>query len=278
MSDLIPVIPPIPLTLREAAKEGKLIPFIGAGASKIAGCPNWSQFAEGALRWMITHGQFSHGQLAQINHLNPRVKLSIALRLQEKTGAQIEFLKLLHANERVEDPVGIKLYGDISKLANSFVTTNYDRWLDADFSTPLPSIKSEETGSSTLAAPTKRRVVYKIDDLTLANLNQPNTVVHLHGTVDAPESMILTTKHYVQHYANDRGAAGSENRVLTFLNHLFHQKTVLFIGYGLEELEILEYVVSNVRPSSQVGKPQANHYVLQGFFRHEYELMRSLEE
>jgi hypothetical protein len=278
MDDLIPTIPSIPFGLREAAKEGKLVPFIGAGVSKIAGCPNWAEFADGALHWMITQGQFSHGRLAQISHLNPRVKLSIALRLQEETGAQIDFLKLLHPNERAANVKGIKLYEHISKLANSFVTTNYDKWLDEDVSNPSMSVKSGEAAPSMQAVPTKRRIIYRVADLTLANLNQPNTVIHLHGTVDAPDCMIMTTKHYVQHYANDRGANTSENRVLTFLDHLFHQKTVLFIGYGLEELEILEYVISNVQPASQIETSKANHYLVQGFFRHEYELMRSLEQ
>lgn len=279
MDDLIPSKPPIPLGLKEAAKEGKLVPFIGAGVSKLAGCPSWSQFADGALLCMVTQGQFTHGRLAQINHLNPRVKLSIALRLREETKGQIDFMKLLHPDERAANGKGVKLYEHISKLANSFVTTNYDKWLDEDLSAPPPLVKSGDAVAPTQAGPTKRRIVYRVEDLTLANVNEPNTVIHLHGTVDAPESMIMTTKHYVQHYANDRGSgAGFENRVLTFLDHLFHQKTVLFVGYGLEELEILEYVISNVRPASQGGTPKANHYLIQGFFRHEYELMRSLEQ
>src|SRR5207237_626361 len=126
--------------------------------------------------------------------------------------------------------------------------------------------------------PARRRVIYKKADLTLANLNQPNTVIHLHGTVDAADSMILTTKHYISHYANDRGKSTPENIVLTFLDHLFHQKTVLFIGYGLEELEILEYVISNVRVPAGGSTPKASHYLLQGFFKYQYDLMRSLEQ
>jgi len=64
------------------AQRGTLIPFVGAGASRIAGCPNWSKFADGALRFFVEQGKFSNGQVAQISHLNPRVKLSIALALQ----------------------------------------------------------------------------------------------------------------------------------------------------------------------------------------------------
>ena len=86
--------------------------------------------------------------------------------------------------------------------------------------------------------------------------------------------MILTTADYVQHYANDRrsNVRDPENYVLTFLEHLFEHKTVLFVGYGLEELEILEYIVVKARTTKKVGL-QPNHFLLQGFFSHEQELM-----
>jgi hypothetical protein len=72
--------------------------------------------------------------------------------------------------------------------------------------------------------------------------------------------MILTTQHYVRHYANDRNFrdTGKENNVLTFLDFLFREKNVLFVG-GLDELEILEYVIgrhgwteARIAPSSGI--------------------------
>jgi hypothetical protein len=91
--------------------------------------------------------------------------------------------------------------------------------------------------------------------------------------------MILSTWDYVRHYANDRlsGDPNTENRVLTFLEYLFHHKTVLFVGYGLEELEILEYVIEKARPPEGNAAPEARHYILQGFFSHEETLLRSMK-
>ena len=82
----------------------------------------------------------------------------------------------------------------------------------------------------------------------------------------------------MRHYANDRlsGDADKENRALTFLEYLFQQKTVLFVGYGLEELEILEYVILKARRPSDNKQNETKHYLLQGFYSHEHELMRSL--
>ena len=51
-------IPHIPDGLREAALRGILIPFVGAGASRLAGCPGWSDFADGALRYFVDLGRF----------------------------------------------------------------------------------------------------------------------------------------------------------------------------------------------------------------------------
>ena len=96
MTDAIPPIPEVPPALREAAQLTKLIPFVGAGASKLAGCPDWKEFADDALRLFVEHGQFSHAQLDQIRTLSPRVKLSIALALQAEHQIQIDFLSLIH--------------------------------------------------------------------------------------------------------------------------------------------------------------------------------------
>ena len=88
---MIDPIPPLPTALRDAALRGTLIPFIGAGASRLAGCPNWVEFADRALRYFVDQGKFSHGQLAQLSQQPPRVKLSIALGLQGEHNLPIKF-------------------------------------------------------------------------------------------------------------------------------------------------------------------------------------------
>ncbi|NLS75393.1 SIR2 family protein [Bradyrhizobium brasilense] len=197
----------------DAAQRGKLIPFVGAGASVLAGCPSWGALADGALRACIKAEKFNHGQYEQIRNLLPRMKLSIARAIE------------------AEHKLGI----DYAKLVQS-------------------------------------------DEFTPANLNQPNCVFHLHGSVINPSGMIMTTRDYIRHYANDRRSddPAQENRTLTFLEFLFQQKTVLFVGYGLDDLEILEYVIQKARQQVSSGGPQARHFMLQGYFAHEYELMRSM--
>lgn len=272
-------IPPIPDGLRDAAQRGTLIPFVGAGASRLAKCPGWNEFADGVFYQLIKANKFSHGQLDQIRNQPPRVKLSIARQLAVEHKFRIDYQTVLHPENNLSDPIGQRLYASLSKLGRTFVTTNYDRWLDEQIVVPGATTLDESNRSNEPVTDKTRRVLCRTEDFTYENLNEPGTVIHLHGALDNPDGMILTTQDYVRHYANDRFASstGEENLVLTFLDNLFNkEKTVLFLGYGLEELEMLEYVILKARHTGGPEQGEARHYILQGFFSHEHELMRGL--
>lgn len=270
-------IPIIPESLREAAKLGLVVPFVGAGVSLIAGCPSWSQFADDALRLLVEKQAFTYGQLDQIRNLSPRVRLSLARIAAQAHATPIDFKALIHPESFAPNPKGAKIYSPLLRLGRVFVTTNYDRWLDDG----ILSVHEAIGGSAATPSAVPMRVVPKVNDLQPKLLHQDNTVVHLHGSVQDPESMVVTTHDYLRHYANDRGRgdADGENRVLTFLEALFRERTVLFVGYGLEELELLEYVVlKGAKPLSDSGrlKEAPRHFMLQGFFSYQKELADSL--
>lgn len=278
MADQLAPIPQVPDGLRAAAQRGILIPFIGAGASRLAGCPDWGQFADAALEWLIERGKFSYAQLDQVRHLNPRVKLSLARSLERDNSVSIEFRKLLHPKERRENANGVRLYNSLFKLGRTFVTTNYDEWLDERLPQASP-VATPDAKRKDSPGVDSIRVVHKVEELLPALLNESNTVIHLHGSLLDPKGMILTTQDYVRHYANDRilGDPYCENRVLTFLEFLFNKKVVLFIGYGLEELEILEYVIVKARKRLAQAGHETRHYIIQGFFSHQLELLRGMQ-
>jgi hypothetical protein len=278
MDNEIPPIPTIPQGLRDAAQLGTLVPFVGAGASVLGGCPTWATLADAALAACIKAEKFNHGQHAQIRHLGPRMKLSIARAIEAEHGLKIDYAKLIEPENYSSHAAGRRVYRSLGKLGKTFVTTNYDAWLDTEIVDTKVSVEDTTTTSdSTSAARTRRRII-DVNEFIPANLNQENCVFHLHGSVDDPPGMIMTTRDYIKRYANDRSSADPalENRTLTFLEFLFQQRTVLFVGYGLEDLEILEYVVQKARQQSSSSPPRARHFMLQGFFGHEYELMRSM--
>jgi hypothetical protein len=266
-------LPQIPEALREAAARTALVPFVGAGASKLAGCPSWSEFADDVLQCLVDEKCLSYSQIEQIRHLSPRTKLSIARMIERQTKSEIDFRALLHKTELDRNPDGTRLYDAVLKLGNVIVTTNYDCWLDQG---ARPSDAHETPSSAAGPIEVRRTVVSKPEEF-LPSLLRGNAVIHLHGSVDHPRNMILTTRDYMSHYRNDRRFNNAqENDVLTFLQQLFQHKTVLFIGYGLEELEVLEYVLLKARPGEVVTTSAPKHFLLEGFFSHQDELVERL--
>jgi len=222
-------------------------------------------------------GKFTPLQFDQVKRLNPRIKLSLARILAAESNIRIDFRTLLHPKDQ-DRTKGNRLYSSLFKLAKTFVTTNYDEWLDERIPEHVASaIVPAKPADTPLLE--RIRVIHEVDELLPAALSESNTTIHLHGSLRAPEGMVLGTQDYVKHYANDRlsGDPRKENRVLTFLEYLFRNKTVLFIGYGLEELEILEYVILKARRPPGTSDHEARHYILQGFFSHEEVLLRSLK-
>jgi len=243
----------------------------------LAGSPDWNGHADKALKQFVDSGKFSHAQLDQLQGISARVKLSIALALQEEHEQPIDHSAILQPNGK-SDPKGLRLYSGLSRLGKTFVTTNYDQWLDECLTLPVDD--KDGTPSNKAEPIKKKRTVYhEVEEFIPANLNQPDSVIHLHGSILKQDNMVYTTQHYVRHYANDRlsGDSEKENRVLTFLEYLFDKKTVLFIGYGVEELEILEYVILKARRMVDKKSLETKHYLVQGFFSHQRELMLSMK-
>ncbi|HAT1793402.1 TPA: hypothetical protein I8Y89_001420 [Legionella pneumophila] len=244
-----------------AANEGSLIPFVGVGASQIAGCPGWNDFANKALNYFVKEKLINYDHYEQLLPLSPRLKLHIAIQLEDQHKKIIPYIDLLELDKENHGN-GQKLYGIISKLSETIITTNYDKWLDT---TPISlSLLNDKTKIN--AGEKTRRRLYKPEDFDSVNFNREPTVVHLHGSVVDPNTMILTTRDYLLHYAYK-----NDNKVISFLKGLFERYTVLFIGYGLEELEILDFILQKGMDSSHSKEPK--HFILQGYFSHQKELV-----
>ena len=282
----IPLRPMIPERLRLAAKLGSVIPFIGTGVSQLGGCPGWEEFANAALRFFIRPKQLNHAQFDQLMQLSPRMKLSVAVGLEDQYERKIDFKSILETRDPNKKAIGDKVYGHLARLATTFITTNYDDWLDVPRAS-APSLSGNTSNSAATMPPSKPRVLYQPETFTVAS-PAPNTTTinHIHGSMIDRDSMVLTTTHYLDRYASHQLNDGdaTENQFLSFLSNLFLTKSILFIGYSLGELEILEYVIQKARGivlgnSNQDQPPEEpRHYLLQGFFSHEATLMLSLRE
>ena len=156
-------LPNVPEGLREAARRGLLVPFVGAGVSRLAGCPSWVEFADAVLRSLIQAGKFSYSQLDQIRNLNPRVKLSFARRLALDSKVPIDYKALLHSVARSDHNDGCRIYRSLFALGNIFVTTNYDEWLDERIPDTSATLTPSEVPSNTSAI-MPMHVVHRVNE------------------------------------------------------------------------------------------------------------------
>jgi len=245
-------IPDIPPEIQQAALNGDLVLFVGAGVSKLVGLPSWSDLAWLVLKDLCEMGCINYSELEQLKPLDSKKQLSIAELIAEENEFALELTRHLRTEKGDKG-----IYKFLNKIGCACVTTNYDELLSPHF--------YQTSDGSTTAAPVTR-VTHKNDFYT-EHLNTPGTVVHLHGSVSQPESMVVTTRHYLAHY--------DDEMVQHFLNELFEKKTVLFIGYSLEEAEILEHIL---RRGGVKNTKVKKRFALQAFFLSQDPLYRKLHD
>ncbi len=252
-------MPPIPEQISLAALEATLVIFVGAGVSRQMGSPSWNDLADKCLNLLATKGLITFGEVDQLSNLHARQRLSIARRIAESDPESLDFPRLVQP----EPPKGSSVYESLKSLDCVYVTTNYDQFLDRD-SVRLSSLSG---GAEVSSSPeTIDKLTCRPSQFTRALLDNPRAVIHLHGSVDDPGSMIVTTVDYLSHY--------SDPHVKNFLEELFTRYTVLFVGYGMEELEILEHIC---RKSGSPSEPQASRFMLTGYFSHQTKTFSHLQ-
>ena len=269
MEDVIPLIPKLPEELKLAAARGTLVPFVGASLSSIAGCPRWGQFADNVLEQCVASGALPASALERMKELSARLKLSLAQTAAKRNGSTVDYSAILHGvSDIAAHAAGIDAYAQLSALSRRFVTTNYDNWLHNSYPRSEGHTESE-TPLPSDAGRLQRTRLFRPEEMTIDRFSRPDTVMYLHGSLEDQPGMVVSTRNYIDRYAYDRDAG--ENGLLTFLQYLFLNKTVLFVGYGLDELEILEYVILKGLRKSRSAK-ETKHYLLQGFKTEEADL------
>ncbi|ETN91618.1 hypothetical protein U062_02147 [Gammaproteobacteria bacterium MOLA455] len=236
---VLPMVPELPSELENAAKDGRLVLFVGAGASMLVGMPSWQELATCALSDLVKIKEIDYGEKHQLSELDPKKQLSIADQIARDAGMQLELGDHLVPNR------DSKIYEVINSIGAVSVTTNYDHEL-----APIPKIvvKGDETPSTV-------RRISGAENLGGNYLREPGTVIHLHGDKDDSRNMIVTTKDYLDHYDHPK--------VAHFLMELFKHNVVLFLGYGLKESEILEHILR--RSGARKDVQERRRFTLQPF-------------
>lgn len=245
----------IPAEVKDAATNGTLIFFIGAGVSRLAGLPGWYQWAQNILEQLREKGLMSYAEIEQLKMLDPRKQLSIAKIVAGRNSVKLDFISSLdHKNNH-------EVYKIIDQIGCVCVTTNYDNLIGNH----TPDFDNYSSNTEIDNLPLRSSRFYKYADFLEANLRTPGNIIHLHGCIDDPENMIITTGDYLSHYDNEF--------VKVFLTNLFDKYTVVFLGYGLEEIDILEYILKKGQTKKESTRKR---FYLEGFFGYQEELCKNL--
>lgn len=245
-------VPELPEEIIQAAPNGNLVLFVGAGTSMLLGLPSWKGMARSQLEFLRKKGALNFSELDQLSHLDPKKQLSIAREIADNNDWDLDLTAGLTGHSESGN-----IYKQINDIGCVCVTTNYDELL-------APRYDDSKDGSATSAIVNR---IYEKDKLYAMHLDRPGTVVHLHGSVSDQDKMIVTTKDYLAHY--------DDSLVQKFLGELFKKKTVLFMGYNLEEAEILEHVLRRGRVTDFAER---RRFMLQGFFLSQKPLYEKLHD
>ncbi|MEY4616406.1 MAG: hypothetical protein RJB66_1366 [Pseudomonadota bacterium] len=277
---------PIPEEIRVAAKMGRLTFFIGAGVSRLYGLPSWEELANKMLLRLAECGKLNHSLVDLLTKYPTKVKISIAdhyFTENRKEESHSQHPRLTY-NSVLMDGISnkdihkqIPVYTSIAKCNVKLLTTNYDSLLSDVLSSVAitDSFLAEAQIESDLPieSPARSKIFdYKIfrclAELEESSLTQNNILVHLHGSLNNEEALIASTRSYLNFY----GDKANQQR----LTLLFQKQTVVFFGYGLEELEMLDLLLKS-STSENVSPESPRFFLVLSLLSHELEILKHLQ-
>ncbi|MEH6782203.1 MAG: SIR2 family protein [Rhodoglobus sp.] len=207
------------------AREGKLVPFMGAGVSVSAGGPSWSEL----IQQLASGIEMSESETESLTRAN-RSALDQAAYLRER---YLDRARESDVESGAEDfgvaiaaAVSVERYGLAPALLASLrteqaITLNYDDLF--------------ERAASDAKDP--RTVIPGATSKTVSN----KWLLKLHGSVDDPASIVLTRDDYLG-YNTTREALSAIVKANLITHHL------MFVGFGLAD-DHFHQIIHDVRQS-----------------------------
>ncbi|HEY0173285.1 MAG TPA: tetratricopeptide repeat protein [Pyrinomonadaceae bacterium] len=251
----------IPETLRQRLREGKVIPFVGAGVPmSVRGreggeplFPSWREMLERAAGRLEGDGdEVRAGLVRNFLSLKPPKYLEAAQYAREGMGASDWYDSLraqLDKSPESAAPESLELAKAVWKLGSRLViTTNFDRVMH--WASPEPG----GPASWDIDAPAE------LAELLRRGLTGP-TVWHLHGQIHNATKIILTPGSFSLLYPGGKdGESESPYRAaLQTLRALLVSHSFLFIGFSLDDLFFRRQLDDVNQIYAGAGGP---HYVL----------------
>jgi hypothetical protein len=237
------VIVPHELTRLFTDGGGAVALFVGAGASMAMRIPDWNGLARKALEHLHTHCGFSYAQCEYLKSQFTDPK---------------QLLSVFHSYVKLDSPAASKFYAEalvangtsrIYQLLGRFecikVTTN----LEDQFGIGVDSHRRQQYAhsfrkESEPPPPKVSRICVPSGEVLSLDSLSVDAVYHAHGTLRSLKHAVMTTEKYISAYYGALLPDGSNSPVFKFLNNLFQNYSVIFVGTSLGELSILERLLS----------------------------------
>ena len=260
-------IPSIPNLLKEELlRDGNnVVVFFGNGISRLAGVISWEKMGIELLKFLLKDEKITcknyrilrkKNTIEQISIFNEKMKFVCPDDYKKKIIYYIKDLLKPKEEQKFKN-----IYRYLSNLnASKYVTTNYLTGFDKnEIKTMTYSTEFNVENPTEYSKPK--------DDK-----KQKEKIYYLHGTLDVIknvddcyDNLVLTLPQYLQQYKKD-------SKINNFLNYIFSEKTVLFVGLGFQEYEIIQHLV----PPPQ--NKQNRHYWLKPYVAGEETLQKEYEE
>lgn len=220
--------------LREAYRDERLIPFLGAGFSKPLGLPSWGEL----VGWMAQGLGFEPELFTQHGRYE---------QLAEFYACSGSFDRLVHEMTRRFDSEkaevarkGSVMHQSLARLAwRTIYTTNYDRHIEGAL---------EDAGR-------KAKVLASFGDFQGPRDARACEVVKFHGSLDKPHTIVLTESQFFERMALE--APADQRLRADLLSNSF-----LFIGYSFSDANIryIWYRMHQMREQNAARGKGREHY------------------
>lgn len=228
-----------------AINEKKLILFIGAGFSKLCGLPLWNELANSLIDECLNDDEimldFADRNII-LKDKDAKTLITISYYLFKESGKLDRFTSHVYRfldnfdDDKTTLNRKLNLVRLVIESGATVLTTNsddilHDCFADGEF------------------------INYKLKDIYKFKVNDQRQLLHLHGHRSDMSTMVYTVKDYLERYADV-----NFKRVI---KQIFNSDyTILFIGYGLNEMQLLDFLVGE-------NYTKKNRFVLDGFFSYE---------
>lgn len=212
-------VPEVPKSLVEDFRSRRAAIFVGAGLSKAAGLPGWSDLLTDILD-RAKQRSFLPSKVVE-RDLRTLLKdsskyLSVAQELEELMGAQFrdELVRALR-EAKAQPSTAHRILPDLP--LSLIVTTNYDKLVEQAYferGSWLPVYTYEDA-----------------DDFVDALWSKERFILKAHGDLDRKKTMVITQKDY-------RKLVRTEFGYRYVVANVFMSHTVLFLGVSLRDPEL----------------------------------------